>query len=214
MRYYTGVGSRETPPEVISVMEDAAFRLAGLGFTLRSGKAEGADAAFQRGMQRYFDSLDDKTKILYGNRLAEIYIPWKGFGDKEVDLYDNWDYGLQYINHLYIDQIEYRDELVQKVHPNPQALLRNRAAFALHSRNVHQVLGVNINNPKPSSFVLYFAKEDKNGNPRGGTATAVNLAKMKGIKTLNLNTPERIKILETFLDKMEDSFAKVPRQTQ
>ena len=72
MRYYTGVGSRETPPEVISVMEDAAFRLAGLGFTLRSGKAEGADAAFQRGMRGYLVSLDDKTKKLYGKSLAEI----------------------------------------------------------------------------------------------------------------------------------------------
>ena len=73
----------------------------------------------------------------------------------------------------------------------------------MHSRNMHQVLGGNILEPKPSSFCLYYAKEDKYGNPMGGTASAVNLSKRYGIRVLNLNTPERLELLDKFLTSME-----------
>lgn len=203
MAYYTGVGSRETPPEVISVMEDAAFRLARLGFTLRSGKAGGADAAFQRGMQKYDETLDNGKKKEYRTRLAEIYIPWDGFASDNEDLWDFWDYPLSYLDHLMPEQKQKRDQLVEEIHPNYDALKKKRGAFALHSRNVHQVLGANILDPKPSAFCLYYASEDKHGNPKGGTATAVNLAKKYGVRTLNLNTPERLALLEQFLTNLE-----------
>jgi hypothetical protein len=46
---YTGVGSRKTPPAVLEQMTKIAMFLAELGYTLRSGGAEGADKAFERG---------------------------------------------------------------------------------------------------------------------------------------------------------------------
>lgn len=46
---YTGVGSRKTPPEILSLMRQIAGRLASLGFILRSGGAAGADSAFESG---------------------------------------------------------------------------------------------------------------------------------------------------------------------
>lgn len=46
---YTGVGSRETPREVLGQMTEVADELAGLDWTLRSGNAVGADMAFERG---------------------------------------------------------------------------------------------------------------------------------------------------------------------
>lgn len=49
--YYTGVGSRETPPDMMRKLEYIGERLAELGYTLRSGGARGADMAFQRGAQ-------------------------------------------------------------------------------------------------------------------------------------------------------------------
>lgn len=66
MRFYTGVGSRETPPEVLSGMRRLAewFRL--LGFTLRSGGAAGADTAFEQGA--------------YGQ--SHIYLSWGGFNGR------------------------------------------------------------------------------------------------------------------------------------
>ncbi|MCC3722530.1 hypothetical protein [Staphylococcus haemolyticus] len=203
MAYYTGVGSRETPPEVISVMEDAAFRLARLGFTLRSGKAGGADEAFQVGMQKYYESLDNGKQEEYRTRLAEIYIPWDGFATDNDKLWDYWDYPLSYVDYLMPEQKVVRDSLVEEIHPNFEALKKKRGAFALHSRNVHQVLGANVLEPRPSAFCLYYASEDKHGNPKGGTATAVNLAKKYGVRTLNLNTPERLALLEQFLTNLE-----------
>lgn len=46
---YAGIGSRETPAQVQAMMTKLAARLAQLGYTLRSGGAEGADKAFEAG---------------------------------------------------------------------------------------------------------------------------------------------------------------------
>lgn len=48
-RIYAGVGSRETPPDVLNYFERVGARLKELGYTLRSGAARGADSAFERG---------------------------------------------------------------------------------------------------------------------------------------------------------------------
>ncbi len=62
MKYYTGIGSRETPDRILDVMTATAIQMAGFGFTLRSGHADGADKAFESGAA-----------------LKEIYLPWRGF---------------------------------------------------------------------------------------------------------------------------------------
>lgn len=199
--YYSGIGSRETPQDVLGIMEDAAFRLARIGCVLRSGKAGGADAAFQLGVQKYCLSLDKDNGEAYSTGKAEIYIPWNGFGT--LNLEDWWDISLTDLNLVMPEQIEPRNAILDEIHPNPTALRAKRGAFALHSRNVHQVLGANILEPRPSHFCLFYASEDKHGNPKGGTATAVNLAKKHGVKCLNLNTPDRLQTLESFLQAME-----------
>lgn len=48
-KYYTGVGSRKTPPDVLDLMRDIAQHLQREGYTLRSGGAQGADSAFEEG---------------------------------------------------------------------------------------------------------------------------------------------------------------------
>jgi hypothetical protein len=48
-RFYTGIGARRTPPEVLALMTRAAFALLKRGYVLRSGHAIGADSAFERG---------------------------------------------------------------------------------------------------------------------------------------------------------------------
>ena len=64
-RYYTGIGSRETPPEILQTMTRCARWLAGRGLILRSGGATGADTAFETGVVQ----ADGK----------HIYVPWDGF---------------------------------------------------------------------------------------------------------------------------------------
>lgn len=49
---YAGVGSRATPEPVLDLMRRCATRLEVLGYTLRSGGANGADTAFEEGCCR------------------------------------------------------------------------------------------------------------------------------------------------------------------
>lgn len=46
---YTGVGSRKTPNNVLSLMYRIGIVLTHFNFTLRSGGADGADSAFEQG---------------------------------------------------------------------------------------------------------------------------------------------------------------------
>lgn len=59
-QYYTGVGSRNTPIEIIRVMADFSEYIANKGWILRSGGADGADKAFHRGHMRV---RQDKKQI-------------------------------------------------------------------------------------------------------------------------------------------------------
>jgi hypothetical protein len=52
MKYYTGIGSRKTPPEILDIMQKIGFKLAKMGWTLRSGGAIGADTAFYMGARK------------------------------------------------------------------------------------------------------------------------------------------------------------------
>lgn len=63
---YAGIGSRETPQAVLDQMTAYAERLEGLGYTLRSGGAKGADSAFEKGAQTkqifYANDATDQTR--------------------------------------------------------------------------------------------------------------------------------------------------------
>lgn len=62
MKFYAGIGSRQTPLDVLLCMTLYAQRLACNGYTLRSGGAFGADTAFEAG----------------AGSNKEIYLPWNG----------------------------------------------------------------------------------------------------------------------------------------
>lgn len=59
---YAGIGSRETPPEILGVIGEIAHRLDVLGWTVRSGCAPGADTAFEKSAKK-----------------TELYLPWPKF---------------------------------------------------------------------------------------------------------------------------------------
>lgn len=46
---YAGIGSRQTPDDILELMHRIGSTLAINGFTLRSGGAVGADTAFEQG---------------------------------------------------------------------------------------------------------------------------------------------------------------------
>ena len=112
--YYAGIGARKIPEDIRQKMYGFAAQLARAGWTLRSGGADGSDAAFEAGC----DSELGKK---------EIFLPWKGFNKS--------------LSSLYKVSPE-AEESVEKYHPAPQNL--SLAAKRLMGRNYHQVMGPRI----------------------------------------------------------------------
>jgi hypothetical protein len=69
LKYYTGIGSRSTPHEILELMIKIAKYFRKKNYILRSGGADGADLAFELGA---------KNK-------KEIFLPWKGFNNSKDD---------------------------------------------------------------------------------------------------------------------------------
>jgi len=67
INYYAGIGSRETPDDVLKLMTKIAEYLRSESYILRSGGADGADSAFEVG------AGDNK----------EIFLPWKNFNSSK-----------------------------------------------------------------------------------------------------------------------------------
>jgi hypothetical protein len=73
VKYYAGIGSRETPLPLKTTISYIANYLNSQGYILRSGGAPGADNMFE--------------KSLSPDVYKEIYLPWKGFNNNESLLY-------------------------------------------------------------------------------------------------------------------------------
>lgn len=160
MKYYAGVGSRKTPPDVLELMGKAARWLRRQGWTLRSGHASGADWAFEEG------AADPGSMI---------FLPWSGFGQRAYGS----DPGRPVIGKAVLtpeaELLQYHAELV-KLGIRRQGAT-SRAVRLLHGRNWLQV--------KDAKFVVCWA-EEVNGEPQGGTATAVKLAEAWQVPVFNL----------------------------
>lgn len=186
MKFYTGVGSRETPEPILKMMTELGKKLATDGWTLRSGGATGADAAFELGWFDWF-----ATQTPWPNEPnAEIYLPWDGYNGHGRDgsfganiLPEMDDKGLHIV----------AEGIAAQMHPNWAAC--KRGARAMHARNVFQVLGRDLKTP--SRMLIAWTPLTKQGLPTGGTATAIKLAEKHNIACFNLNKPvdyDRIQI--------------------
>lgn len=72
VKYYAGVGSRSTPYRMCHFMTQVASWMQEKGWTLRSGGADGADTAFERGVT---------------GTNKQIFLPWSGFNKNRSNLY-------------------------------------------------------------------------------------------------------------------------------
>lgn len=182
---YTGVGSRSTPAEVLAEMSTIAARLAHDGYTLRSGGADGADKAFENGAR-------------YGGGQTEIYIPWSGFNGRSTGIVRN--------------SLE-AEALAQSVHPAWERL--TPGGRKAHTRNVHQVLGLDLRTP--SLFVVCWTPDGCTGAATrtartGGTATAILIAERYAVPVFNLQEPDAADRLTAMLNATAserwDAFAR------
>ncbi|HUU86688.1 MAG TPA: hypothetical protein VMX17_02950 [Candidatus Glassbacteria bacterium] len=180
-KYYTGVGSRMTPSQVRNLMFAIASLLAEKDYTLRSGGALGADVSFEKG-----------CISVQGKR--EIYLPWAGFnGRKDYDRI----FAPNYINDIILTNITDRflwkaTDLIEATHPNWEGLAPR--AKRLHTRNVFQVLGQNLESK--SDFLICWTP---NGKVLGGTATAIKIAQRFNVRVFNLAIPFEQMELRTFI---------------
>ncbi len=117
MKYYAGIGSRETPENIQTLMSQMAIHLALNGYTLRSGAAQGADSAFEIGCD-------------YVKGKKEIFLPWAKFQNSNSQL-------------IVCDKRAY--EIAEKYHPYWHNL--TQGAKKLQARNSHQILGWDLETP-------------------------------------------------------------------
>jgi len=116
-KYYAGIGSRETPPNVLKMMSRIAFKLSNHGFILRSGGAEGADKAF-------FEGSDNR---------CEVFIPWDKFNNFSAD------------DKTICNLTEAHFRLAESLHPAWKKC--SQGAQKLHARNTQQILGKDLDDP-------------------------------------------------------------------
>ena len=149
MKVYTGVGSRETPEDIIRTMVKIGKWMGNSGVLLRSGGADGADSAFERGC----DAVSGRKEIFYSSNNRGTVV--EGVYWKEAE------------------------KIASEVHPAWDRC--NGWARKLHTRNVFQVMGKDLNSY--SDILVCWTKK---GGYTGGTATAMRVADVCGVRIFNL----------------------------
>lgn len=174
MKYYTGIGSRNTPLEIQEIETNIARKLSELGWVLRSGGAEGSDKAFESGAGK-----------------KEIYLPWRGFNGSESSLF------LESFEKRILDEAEI---IARDNHPNPNL---TASILKMMTRNTFQILGKRLNEPSSfvicwtkDGCESYTSRTSKTG----GTGQAIQIASKIGIPIFNLANKKSLERLEKFLE--------------
>jgi hypothetical protein len=178
MKYYTGIGSRETPADVLALMELVAAKLSRQGLTLRSGHAAGADRAFECG----------------ANGDAVIYQPWPGFGEKRYGA----DPGMPVLGTPVVDRSQWLRNFEALAEMGVTGRGVPESVCLLHGRNVAQVVGHDAE-VTPSKFVIGWAKINADGSVSGGTRVAFRYASHIGVPVFNLADAGTRSRLEAFV---------------
>lgn len=75
---YAGIGSRKTPKPILDIMRWFAMTMGEKGVMLRTGGADGADAAFFEGVKQFdypYDIIRPEHATREARRLASQFIP-------------------------------------------------------------------------------------------------------------------------------------------
>ena len=192
IRYVTGVGSRETPPEALAALSRIFDRLVRAGIVLRTGGAYGADNACLFGAlgANLVDGLDNWPKRLpfptETDVRAVVYLPWVDHAPNSL-LGEMRAHPHVRFRRVYDDR--YAELIVDTLHPAARRL--PPTVRLLHTRNVHAVLG-DHNMPLSSDLVICWTRDGAgtDGIPTtrdtGGTGMAIRIAETYGIPVINL----------------------------
>lgn len=143
---YAGIGSRQTPQNVMEAMTDIAQQLGAQEWTLRSGHAGGADIAFEIGARQVEGKM-------------EIFLPWAGFNGATRTK----EYKVPDFNGKLMD--------IAAAH-HPRWDLLSDGAKKLHARNVCQILGDKFE--EPVNMVICWTKDGLKGGGTGQAVRIAN----------------------------------------
>jgi len=178
-RAYAGIGSRQTPKEICEQMTDIASVLDGIGWTLRTGGAKGADLAFADGAS--FAQIEE-------------FIPWHKFSPERIGVEPiilNQTREVYDLAQKYWDSRP--DDVDEGKYCDWTSLRDTTKLFMM--RNVHQILGKDLKTP--SKAVICWTP---NGAMKGGTSFAMWIAMCHSIPIFNLANPTALERMETFFD--------------
>lgn len=137
MKFYAGIGSRETPTKVLDQMAQLASDLQLAGYALCSGAAHGADSAFENG----------------AGEKKRIYLPWDGYNNRWVDG-----------RFLAIGVNPTLERIASEFHPAWDHL--SQGVRKLHTRNIAIVTGMG-NGRAPVEFVVCWTVDGAGGGGTG-----------------------------------------------
>lgn len=174
MTFYTGIGSRRAPPDVLDDITRIAGLLADAGLILRSGAARGCDTAFETGC---------KGK-------AHIYVPWRGFSKSPlirsfqpaIDAY----------------------KIAMNLHPAWQSISRGAKALHARNCHQVLGDNLNQPSAFVICWTPDGCEsESTRSKDTGGTATAICLAEKHGVPVYNLKNQASRDAVARLLDDLE-----------
>lgn len=190
--YYTLVGSRKTPKDIMELMVKFAEKGCSFGYIGRSGGAEGSDSCLEDGVKSFRDKIN--LAPTNGSEFMEIYLPWKDFNGRDSSM--SGYYTLPWMDNKYG-----AEKIASEIHPAWDKC--SQGAKKLHSRNIYQLLGRDLNTP--SRFILCWAepkyKDRRTEEVKGGTGTAVKLGIDNGVEIINLYWEDQRKRVEDWVNK-------------
>lgn len=186
-KYYAGVGSRETPDDVLLLMIRLGRTLADVGYTLSSGDAIGADRAF------WFGATLSPRHAEVGCR---IYLHKDGYQGR----FNNPKIGFL-VATQFRETWDKAEAIASAARGGFYGL--GPGGIALHTRNVFQIYGHTLR-AKVGSVYYWGLPKGKTEKVNGGTNTALQLAIKANLpQRINLYFPEMRARAEAFLAKYE-----------
>lgn len=158
-KYITIIGSREITEEERNDLYNIAKSYHDKGYTLRSGGAEGSDSVINS-----FENV-------------EIIIPKDNFNGLAHD-------GKRIFTLTRLKDIKVARKIAERIHPVFNSL--THGVKKLHTRNIYQITGSAGVNKENLSEKVYYIADEINNEVKGGTRTAVELARSLGIETVNI----------------------------
>lgn len=161
-RIYAGIGSRETPPEILEDMVTIATIAGRDGWCLRSGGADGADSAFEHG-------------AVLGNGARHIFLPWAEFNNRTSPRNSPPDVAFEMASHVHVRWPALRPGARSLIARNMQQILGDEEGFGMFK----------------SKCVICWTPDgcdtaEKYTAKTGGTGSAIFLASTLNIPIFNL----------------------------